>query len=229
MAGRTTANDDTKKNETIKTQENKESKSTEIDIQAIIKQAVYEATKASISTIEDLKKKNEELENKIGDLNNVPYLSPKKVEIMYMGVGSANFSKGRINVDFEKPFDVKTVRYDIFEEMYDLYGEWFKNFELVVLDKSVRETMGLEYTFKEFGADKSTFEEILKLGNVECMGRLKKLKPMVAMTFLKYYIDEYLNGNTKTITKFADITDFYKVHYGIDEIQNAITDMTNNK
>lgn len=207
----------------------------EIDIDAVIKQAVTQAVSQAVAetsskyqtAIDDLLEKNKELENKIAVTNQgvSGFNSNKRVKIMHMGVGSANFSKGRINVNFDEPFEVRDVRYDIFEEMYDMFGDWFRNFELVVLDKDVREYVGLEYAFKQYGADKSTFEEILKSSNKECLDRVNRLKPMLAMTFLKYFIDEYLKSNPNAITKFADISNYYKTHHGINEMQSAIQEM----
>jgi hypothetical protein len=202
---------------------------TQLDISAIIKQAVAETAMKYQTTIDDQANKIKDLENKIANANQNTsgFNANKRVKIMHMGVGSANFSKGRVNVNFDQPFDTRDVRYDIFEEMYDLFYEWFKNFELVVLDKDVREYVGLEHDFKIYGADKSTFEEILSLDNSECLKRVGLFKPMMAMTFLKFYIDEYLNHNPKTMAKFTDIVEFYKSHYGIDEMQEAIREMAN--
>jgi hypothetical protein len=199
----------------------------EIDIDAIINKAVSETAKKYQSTIEEQADKIKELENKVAQAsqNTSGFNSNKRVKIMYMGVGSANFSKGRINVNFEEPFATRDVRYDIFEEMYDMFGEWFRTFELVVLDKEVREYIGLEYPFKKQGADKETFEEMLTLPNYDCLVKIGKLQPMLAMTFLRFYIDEYLDHNPDTLAKFTDITTYYKDHYGIVELQNEIQEM----
>ena len=221
---------DSKENESKLVKEEVKSPVSEIDISSIIKQAISEALKESQAVIDEQASKIKELENKISVSDqgqSTGFNSNKRVKIMHMGVGSANFSKGRINVNFEEPFETRDVRYDIFEEMYDLYGDWFRNFELVILDKDVREYVGLEHTFKEYGADKNTFYEILRLKANDCLARLDKLKPMVAMTFLKFFIEEYLNHNPDALPKFGDITEFYKSRYGINEMQSSIAEMTN--
>lgn len=212
--------------------ETKETKVNEIDIESLIREAVGKAVAETSnkyqSTIDELVEKNKELENKVTSSKSEGFNSNKRVKIMHMGVGSANFSRGRINVNFDEPFEVRTVRYDIFEEMYDLFGDWFRNFELVVLDKDVREYIGLDMSFKEYGADKDTFCEMLKLDSSECLKKVSKLKPMLALTFLKYFIEEYLEHNPDTVSKFADISEYYKSHYGINEMQSAIQESIDN-
>lgn len=210
----------------------------EINIAELIKQAVAEATKSAVS---ETSKKYEEIvsnqENKIKELeqkleDNIPINNeitmPKRVKIMHMGVGSANFSKGRVNVDFKEPFEFRELRYEILEEMFDNFGEWFRNMEIVILDKKVREAFGLEYDFEQYGADKEKFEEILNSKTQDCLTQLDRLTPMVAMTFLKYFLDEHLNNNPIASMKFTDVTKFYESRYAIHEIQNTLSDMIRN-
>jgi hypothetical protein len=213
----------------VETQETKiETKdTTSIDIESIIKKAVSETAKNYDDKITDYENKIKELEARCNNnSNNGSKFDPnKRIKIMYMGAGSANFSRGRINVDFKQLFDTHDVRYDIFEEMYDIFGDWFRSFELIILNKDVREETGLEYGFNTSGADKTIFFEMLKLDNAECLNKLSEFSPQVAMGFLKFYVDEYLKYNSDAIAKFSDITTYFQNHFGIGQIQNTIQEM----
>lgn len=205
-----------------------ESESTEnktdnsVNIEEIIKKAVAETANKYESQIVEYQNKIHELENKVSDTPT----HKERVKIMYMGAGRANFSKGRINITFEKPFDTREVRYEIFLDMFDTYYQYFTSFELVIVDKDVREEMGLEYNFEDHGADKTTFEEMLKGSATNCLHKLDKLSYDLDMTFLKYFVDEYIQNNRDAVTKFSDITNYYETKFNITEIQETIREMS---
>lgn len=196
-----------------------------IDIEAIIKQAIAETAQKYQITISEQENKIKELELKVSYTDVQKFNSNRRVKIMYMGSGTANFTRGRINVDFKSLFDTHDIRYDIFEEMYDQFRDWFTSFELVILDKDVREDVGLEYEFQLRGADKKEFYDMLKLVSAECLKEISKFSPSVSNAFLKFFIEQYLSHNQDTLNKFTDVTNYYSSHLGIADIQNAIQEM----
>lgn len=214
--------------ETIKENKVEETKSEatpSIDIEAIIKKAIAETAQKYQDTIAEQENKIKELESKVSTQDVQKFSSNRRVKVMYMGSGTANFTRGRINVDFKSLFDTHDIRYDIFEEMYDQFRDWFTSFELVILDKEVREDLGLEYGFSEHGADKDDFYEMLKLSSAECLAEISKLSSSVSNAFLRFFVEQHLNHDQNTLNKFTDITNYYSSHLGIADIQNAIQEM----
>lgn len=194
-----------------------------LNIEEIIKKTVEETSEKYKTQLSEYESKIKELESKVSD---APEHHKSRVKIMYMGAGRANFSKGRINVTFEKLFDVREIRYEVFLDMFDAYYSYFTRFELVVLDKDVREEVGLEYNYEDHGADKETFENMLKGSNIDCLKKLESLSYDLNMAFLKYFTDEYIKNSRDAVTKFSEITNYYSTKFNITDIQEAIQEMS---
>jgi hypothetical protein len=66
------------------------------------------------------------------------------------------------------------------------------------------------------------------MDNNEMIKNIDKLSKMVSLAFLKFFIQEYLNGNTNALknNKFSEIQKFYKSKYNITDLQESITDLT---
>lgn len=202
----------------------KEENTTSIDVEAIINKAVVETAKKYESKLAENENEIRELKAQIeaNQNMNVPKFDPnRRVKLMHMGAGSANFNNGRIHVDFKKLFDTVSVRYDIFEDFFDTYRDWFTNFEIVILDKDVRENCGIEYEYEEKGADKDAFYKMLKMNSADMLKKLNNFSYVVAMGFLKFFINEYLKNNVDTLTKFEDIQTFYESRYNISDLRDA--------
>lgn len=209
------------------TSENTTNNGISLDIEALIKDAVEKAVLSTSSKYQDkinelttqLNKK--ELETEITTIETAKIIPPERmVRIMHMSFGGATFKKGRINVRFDKLFDERRIRFEILDEMFYTYGAWFNDFEIVILDKDVREYYGLEYSFKEHGADKEKFYNLLSLSCHEMLVEIEKFNKSLAFAFLKFYLQEYINGNTQTITenKFNAVEGFFKNKYKTDDL-----------
>lgn len=204
-----------------------------IDVQALIEEAVkkanLESEKQYQNEINELKEKlndKKEKNDEVKDIN-----SNKMIKIMHMSPGSAVFEKGRINVKFEKLFDERRIKFEILDEMYYAFKSWFDNFEIVILDKEVREHFGIEYLFKEHGADKIRFHEILKFNNIEMLKEVDKFSKVVAWAFLKFFLEEYINGNSECMkdNKFNEVQNYYESKYNITHLQETVSELIGNK
>jgi hypothetical protein len=204
-----------------------------IDIEAIIAKAIAEAIQ---KTSNEYKPVIVELENQVKALSDENQtlkntqsekVTTKRIKLMYMGAGRANFAKGKVNLEFKKMFDTREVRYEIFEDMFDMFNEYFTSFELVILNKEIREQVGLDYSFKEYGADKSTFVEMLKLDVNKCIAKIDSLNSQLAVVFLKYFVDEYFAGNQDAQIKYNQITDYYRNKFNMVDLHDQISEMRN--
>jgi hypothetical protein len=206
----------------------------DVDIESLIKDAV---NKAILETSQSYENKIKELMVKTQNIAIKTVIEPEKsitmdpnkmVKIMHMSPGGATFKKGRINIRFENLFDSRPIRWEILDEMYWNFINWFNNCELVILDKDVREYYNIEYIFNNSGADKDKFYNMLSMDNNEMIKNIDKLSKMVSLAFLKFFIQEYLNGNTNALknNNFSEIQKFYKSKYNITDLQESITDLT---
>lgn len=208
----------------------------EIDIEALIQstinRTVLETSKSFQEKIakleEQLKEKNSKVEN---NSENKSIKSDKMVKIMHIAPGGATFDKGRVRVTFNKLFDEQKIKFDILDEMYYSFREWFNNFEIVILDKEVREYYGIEYEYEENGADKDKFISTLKLNSSDMIRVIDRFASIPAVAFLKYFLDEYIIGNTDCFSdnKFNEISAFYKRKYGINDLHQIISELTDTK
>jgi hypothetical protein len=203
------------------------SSETPIDINAIIKKTVDETSKKFETQLKEDKCTIEKLEAKIKEYedSNKTINPNKRVKIMYMGAGRAAFNKGRVNVIFDKTFDIRVLKYDIFEEMYWAFKPWFDEFEITVLDKDIRDEFGMEYNFKKHGADKTKFESMLSMSDKDIEDNLNGFSNMLKLSFLKYYLTEYINRNQDCTEHFSFIEDYYKKHFGYNDLNETITTM----
>jgi len=209
----------------------------DIDIQSLINEAVEkalnivnESNQQKVKELEQqLQTKNHELrEKETQEGNMVRAISPDKmVEIMHMGPGSASFNRGRVNVKFNKLFDQRRLKFDILDEMFYAFESWFHNFEIIILDQEVREYFGIEYNFKDHGADKDKFHKMLKIDNAEMLKELTNFSPVVTWAYLVFFLEEYVKGNADTMkdNKFNDIQQYYSSKYSITDIQGMTRDL----
>jgi len=202
----------------------------EVDIQALIKEAVTkaiaEASKSSQLKIDELEKQLSEKEAQ--QEITVNSIKPDKmVGIMHMAPGSASFIRGRVNIKFNKLFDERRIKFEILDEMYYAFKEWFDTFEIVILDKEVREYFNIDYSFKEHGADKSKFQELLKIDNMEMLKELNGFSPVVAWAFLEFFLQEYIKGNSECLrnNKYNEVQNHYSSKYAINSIQEMTNEM----
>lgn len=206
-------------------------KAKELDIQEIIKQAVAQALAETTKKYEEkISVMEEELKQaKESPVVSSDEISPSaKIKITHMCNSSAPFKKGKVNVLFQKLFDQKTIRYDVLEEMFTEYPEWFTSYQIVVEDKKAREALGLEENYYKQGANKARFVEILKMPNTELVAAVEALDPLVAYGFLKYFLDEYMTGNSACFVphKFNKVEEFYNAKYSVGSLQEIITDLS---
>jgi len=217
--------------EEIETKDIQENVNDKIDINLLISQSVEKAVQKTAeqygSIISELQTKINTLSDENKDLKNTSSKtdSAKRVKLMHMGAGRANFSRGKVNVEFTELFDTRTVRYEIFEDMMDMFPDTFRSFETVIVDKNIREQVGLEMNFKQHGADKETFYEMLKMNISDCTLKISSFNYVVSMAFLKFFVTEYMTGNIDASNNFMAITKFYQDHFGLDQIQEQIQEM----
>lgn len=201
----------------------------EIDIQKMIQQAVADAvaqtSKIYEDKIKDLESRVEtkQSENVIKEneiINKeISIKGDKTVWIQHMGLGSASFKRGRVSVVFTKLFDRRRIKWDILDEMFYEFREWFDNFEIVILDQEVREFYGIEQDYQERGCDEIKFKKLLESNNnSHIIDELRKLRFIPAMSFLKYYLDEYTKGTANCFTnnKFKELSEYYLSEYSIN-------------
>lgn len=237
-----------KKDEKVTNVENVEEKvettQSNIDMQKLIseaiKNAVSETSKAYELRISELEQKIQEkesensLEKEEVVSKHISMNSDKMVAIQHMGIGNASFHRGRVRVNFEKLFDVRKIQWSILDEMYYEFQRWFEEFEIVILDKEVREYYGLEGIFKEEGADEKVFNKLLDMNNDNMLNKVNKFPFMLSMSFLKFYCLENMRGNQKAFVdnRYQIIQDFYAKKYSIpnlNEIINELREFENNK
>jgi len=207
-----------------------EKDNSDIDIQLMIKEAVAKAiAEASLShqlKIDELEKQlsEKDAQQEIA-INSIK--PDKMVGIMHMAPGSASFNRGRVNIKFNQLFDERRIKFEILDEMYYAFKEWFDTFEIVILDKDVREYFNIEYTFKEHGADKTKFQKLLGIDNMEMLKELNNFSPVVAWAFLEFFLQEYIKGNSECLrnNKFNEVQNYYSSKYSINNIQEMTMEM----
>lgn len=217
-----TAKTDTKLNENI-----------DIDkmIQEAIAKSVAETSKTyqeKINILEAKLKEKENIKENTKEENSITIKPDKMVWIQHMAPGGAGFHRGRVNITFDKLFDKRRIKWDILDEMFYEFHTWFDEFELVILDEEVRKYYGIENNFEENGADESKFIKLLSMKNNEMIDEISRFSFMVASSFLKFFIDEYIKGNVNCLknNKFQDVQNYYKKRYNIDNLQELIAEMT---
>jgi hypothetical protein len=198
-------------------------------IQEAVAKAIKETSKVYEKQIEELKNQNNQTniqEYKEENLN-VVYRPEKMIWIQHMGLGSASFKRGKVSISFAKLFDKRKIKWEMLDEMFYEFRDWFDNFELVILDKEAREYYNIENEYGVSGADESKFKSMMSMSNSGIIDEIDKMTFIVAMSFLKYFIDEQLKGNPKCFenNKLKSISDYYGKKYSVD-VQSSINEIT---
>lgn len=204
-----------------------------IDIESMIQSAIEKAVadtsvtyQAKIKELEEKIKKQESIkENKNQEESTIGMKPDKMVWIQHMAPGSASFHRGRVNITFDKLFDKRRIKWDILDEMYYEFRKWFDEFEIVILEEEVRKYYGIETSFDENGADESKFVKMLSMRNNEMIDEVNKFSFMVAMSFLKFFIEEYINANPKCLNRFKDVEKYYHARYNIQNLNELAQEM----
>ena len=198
-----------------------------IDMDKLIQNAVAKALAESSKEYQNkINKLTKQLEEKSQQEECMTMKPDKMVLIQHIAPGRAAFHRGRVNVTFQKLFDKKRIKWDILDEMYNQFRDWFDDFEIIIEDKEVREYYGLEESFKQKGADEKVFKAMLDENDDDMLSKINLFSNMVSFAFLKFFVDEYTNANPKCMgSKFKAIENFYNNKYGINNLQELMQEM----
>lgn len=167
---------------------------------------------------------NSEDEELIGGIK---YNPDKIVTVQNMTYGEMVLSTQKGSIIKLETFQKKKIRWSLLKEImeYNSYRNFFENYNIIILEKKVRISEGLEDNFAENGADLEKFQEMLKVDSNKMINILDKLKndrligdsiqiQDLRMTFLFYFLIKFNERNENaTSDKLTLLNSYYKKEF----------------